>query len=212
MGTFRLLAAFMSLLTLPILAETSTTESTSTEPSTTESSTTESSSAEPLNTESFSTEASTTNPAKATTVSSGSIKLDLGLRASIYDDNYEKGLGGELGMTKGMNSDWVLGLHLNYTYFRAKTELWDPVQEFGGYLTAYYLPKTDLDFSLQLGPHLGFSHVYNNYIDVGGDLMASFQVQPQTHLYVAFVPAFFIGTNSQALIRIGIGAEYNPGW
>jgi hypothetical protein len=144
-------------------------------------------------------------------VAAGTWVYDAGPRATIYDDNFKMGLGGEFGAINALNSDWDYGAHLNYTYFRPKTTTWTSAQEFGGYGTLYYLPKLDQPYSLRLGPHFGFSYIRDFYLDVGGDLMAYFPVQAQTQFYVAFIPAFFIGKHSQALVRVGIGLEYHPG-
>ncbi len=140
-----------------------------------------------------------------------SIKLDGGIRTAIYDENYKAGLGGELGLLKPLSEDWDIGLHLNYLHFRIKTENWTPVDEMGGYVTAYIRPKLNLDFSLRLGPHIGFSYVKNPYADLGGDLMAYYGLNPNLDLYAAFIPSFLIGKNSQAMIRIGLGLEYSLG-
>ncbi len=142
---------------------------------------------------------------------SGPIDYDAGLRAVIYDDLYKLGLGAEVGAVSGLNPNWDVGLHLNYTHFRPKTESWPAISEYGGYVTAYYLPTLDQDFSLRLGPHIGYAHVYDSYLDIGGDLMAVFKLNPTTSLYANFVPSYFLGSNSQALVRVGLGVHYRTG-
>jgi hypothetical protein len=105
---------------------------------------------------------------------------------------------------------WDLGLHLNYTHFAAKTDNWEPVDEIGAYVGAYYKPKIDQAFWLRIGPHAGFSKVGDfNYIDLGGDVMAVFKTTPTLDIYGAFMPSFLIGENGQALIRIGLGVQYH---
>ena len=144
-------------------------------------------------------------------VMAGPWQFDAGLRGSIYDDNYKLGLGGELGLVKGLGADWDLGLHANYSHFRIKTENWTPADEFGGYLTVYYLPKIEQDFSLKIGPHLGYAYIRSHYVDVGGDVKAVVQIVPTTSVYAAFIPGFFVGKNPQALIRVGLGINYSLG-
>jgi hypothetical protein len=137
--------------------------------------------------------------------------LDLGLRASIYDENYELGVGGELGAIASAGEAWDLGLHLNYSHFAAQTENWTSAEEFGGYVAAYFKPRIDQAFWLRLGPHLGYSHVVDHYLDLGGDVQAVFKTTPALDFYAAFVPSFFIGEHSQAMIRIGLGLQYRAG-
>jgi hypothetical protein len=48
--------------------------------------------------------------------------LDLGLRASIYDDNYDLGLGGEIGAVVAAAPAWDKGLHLNNNPFNTKKD------------------------------------------------------------------------------------------
>lgn len=137
--------------------------------------------------------------------------LDVGLRASIYDENYKLGLGGEIGAVVATTPKWDMGLHLNYTRFRPKIDTWKAANEFGGYLSFYYKPAIDQGFSLRIGPHLGYANIENHYLDVGGDVMAVFDIKPGMKFYGAFIPAFMIGEEGQSLIRIGLGMEFGPG-
>ena len=140
----------------------------------------------------------------------GPLDLDAGLRASIYDDNYKLGVGGSLGLVQNLGPKFDLGLHLNYSRFRAKTVDWDDINELGGYLTAYMVPTlADQPFSLRIGPHGGAAMLGDDwYGDVGGDVMAVFKIADKTQFYGTFIPSFFIGKESQAMIRIGFGIEY----
>ncbi len=137
--------------------------------------------------------------------------LDVGLRADIYDENYNLGKGVELGAVVSTTPLWDMGLHLNYTRFDAKTETWAAANEFGGYLAFYFRPAIDQAFSIRIGPHLGYAKIVNNYVDVGGDVMAVFKVSPGMSFYGAFIPCFMIGDAGQSLIRIGLGMEFGPG-
>ena len=135
--------------------------------------------------------------------------LDVGLRASIYDENYRLGLGGEIGAVVTTTPLWDMGLHLNYTRFNPKNEdSWDPENEYGGYLTFYYKPAIDQGFSLRIGPHLGYAMIHNSYFDLGGDVMAVFKVSPGMSFYGVFIPSFMFGEDGQSLIRIGLGLEF----
>lgn len=136
-------------------------------------------------------------------------KWDLGLRADIFDDNYKLGVGGELGVIGSANDDWDFGLHLNYNHFAPQTDGWKAAEEFGGYVAAYWKPKIDQAFWLRLGPHVGYSHVVNHYVDLGGDAMAVFKATPTLDFYAVAVPSFFIGKNAQAMTRIGLGLEFH---
>jgi hypothetical protein len=136
---------------------------------------------------------------------------DLGLRADIYDENYELGVGGELGAIVPSGDNWDFGLHLNYTHFAPQTENWEAADEFGGYVAAYWKPKIDQAFWLRIGPHLGYSHVVGHYADLGGDVMAVFKTTPALDFYAAFIPSFFVGEHPQAMVRIGLGLEYHAG-
>lgn len=147
----------------------------------------------------------------ASPVAAGTLDYDAGLRASIYDDNYKLGVGGELGAVAGVAPNWDIGLHLNYSHFAPKTETWTATEEFGGYVTAYFLPSIDQPFTLRLGPHAGVTKIRNTFVDLGGDIMAVFQVMPKTRFYANFVPSFLIGKDSQSIFRVGIGVEYRPG-
>ncbi len=136
---------------------------------------------------------------------------DAGPRATIYDDNFKLGWGAAFGAIRNLNTDWDFGCHLNYTHFRPKTSTWTSAEEIAGYGALYYLPKLDQPYAMRLGPHLGFSFIRDFYVDLGGDMMVFFPVQAQTQFYLAFIPSYFIGKNSQALVRVGIGVEYHPG-
>ncbi len=136
---------------------------------------------------------------------------DLGVRADIYDENYELGVGGELGVIAPSSETWDFGLHLNYTHFSPQTENWTSAEEYGGYVAAYWKPKIDQAFWLRLGPHAGYSYINNHYADLGGDVMAVFKTTPALDFYAAFIPSFFVGKHSQAMIRIGLGLEYHAG-
>jgi hypothetical protein len=136
--------------------------------------------------------------------------LDLGLRASIYDENYKLGLGGEIGAVVPVTALWDMGLHLNYSIFRSKIESLESTDEFGGYLAGYYKPSIDQAFSLRIGPHIGYAHIVDNYLDVGADLMAVFKIKPGMSFYTAFIPSFMIGENTQSLFRVGLGMEFGP--
>jgi hypothetical protein len=137
--------------------------------------------------------------------------LDLGLRAAIYDENYELGVGAELGVIAASSETWDFGLHLNYTRFEPQTENWTAANEFGGYVAAYWKPKIDQAFWLRLGPHLGYSYLVDHYADLGGDVMAVFKTTPALDFYAAFIPSFFVGEHPQAMVRIGLGLEYHAG-
>jgi hypothetical protein len=140
------------------------------------------------------------------------LDLDAGLRAAIYDDNYKLGVGGELGAVTSMTASADLGLHLNYTHFAPKTDTWTAADEFGVYAAWYFRPALDQGFSLRIGPHVGYAHIKDHYLDLGGDLMAVFGATPSTSFYATFVPSYLlIGENSQSLVRIGFGVEYHTG-
>jgi len=134
---------------------------------------------------------------------------DLGLRADIYDDNYKLGVGGELGAIVPANDDWDFGLHLNYGHFEPQHDGLSATDELGAYVAAYWKPKIDQAFWLRLGPHVGYSHVADHYVDLGGDAMAVFKTTPALDFYAVVVPSFFIGKNSQAMTRIGLGLQYH---
>ena len=139
------------------------------------------------------------------------INYDLGLRASIYDENYKAGVGAELGAIASATANWDLGLHLNYTHFAAKTENWDDANEMGGYVGAYYKPKIDQAFWLRIGPHIGYAKIIKNYVDVGADVMAVFKATPSLDFYGTCIPAFMAGPGGQLLIRFGFGVEFHAG-
>jgi hypothetical protein len=139
------------------------------------------------------------------------MNLDLGLRASIYDENYKLGVGGELGAVTAAAPGWDLGMHLNYSHFAPKTDTWDPANEFGAYVALYFKPQIDQAFWLRIGPHAGYSHILYNYLDLGADVMAVFKASPSLDFYGAFIPSFFVGKAGQSLIRIGLGLEFHSG-
>ncbi|MDB5050014.1 MAG: hypothetical protein JWO30_3085 [Fibrobacteres bacterium] len=139
------------------------------------------------------------------------VDLDGGVRAAIFDENYKLGVGGELGVIAPAAALWDLGLHLNYTHFKSKTETLDDATELGGYVAAYYKPALDQGFSLRLGPHIGYSELEGHFLDLGGDVMAVFKITPALSFYGAFIPSFLIGSDTQSLFRIGLGLEYHTG-
>jgi hypothetical protein len=143
----------------------------------------------------------------------GSLDLDGGLRASIYNDNYKLGVGAELGAVQNLGPKTDLGLHLNYSRFRAKTVDWVDVNEFGGYVTWYFLPTlADQPFEVRLGPHVGAAMIEDDWFaDVGGDIAAVFKVGEKLRFYGAFIPGYFIGSESQGMFRVGFGLQYRVG-
>jgi hypothetical protein len=143
--------------------------------------------------------------------SAAPLALDAGLRASIYDENYKLGVGGELGAIAALSDGMDIGAHFNYSHFAPKTENRTAADEFGGYAALYFKPKFDQAFWLRIGPHLGYSRVVNDYVDLGGDAMAVFKATPTLDFYGAFIPSYFIGKGGQTLIRIGLGIEYRTG-
>ena len=147
----------------------------------------------------------------ATASLAASMDLDVGLRASIYDENYKLGLGAEIGAVVPTTPLWDMGLHLNYSRFRPKIDNLDAADEFGGYLAFYYKPALDQGFSLRIGPHLGYANIVDHYVDVGADAMAVFKIKPGMSFYGAFIPSFMIGEETQSLFRVGLGMEFGPG-
>ena len=140
------------------------------------------------------------------------VDLDAGLRASIYDDNYKLGVGGELGAVKSLSPAWDMGLHLNYSHFTSKApQSVASVNEYGGYVAVYFLPAIDQGFSLRIGPHIGYSKIENHFLDLGGDAMAIFKATPTLSFYGAFIPSFLIGKGGESLFRVGLGVEYSTG-
>ena len=140
----------------------------------------------------------------------GPLDLDAGLRASIYDDNYKLGVGAELGLVQNLGPKFDLGLHLNYSRFRAKTSGWEDINETGGYLAAYFIPTlADQPFELRIGPHAGAALLGDAWhADLGGDFVAVFTIADNTRFYGAFIPSFFLGESSNSMFRIGFGIEY----
>lgn len=151
--------------------------------------------------------------ALALPATAGPLDADAGLRASIFNDNYKLGVGAELGLIQNLGPKFDLGLHLNYSMFRAKTVDWNDATELGGYVTAYMIPTlADQPFEMRFGPHAGASSIDGDwYADLGGDVMAVFQVADKTKFYGAFIPSFFIGKESQGMFRVGFGIEYRLG-
>lgn len=140
------------------------------------------------------------------------VDLDAGLRASIYDDSYKLGKGVELGVVDPLSPVWDLGVHLNYSYYTSKIpETLKDASEFGGYVALYFRPALDQDFSLRIGPHIGYAKIENHFADVGGDAMAVFKATPTLSFYGAFIPSFLIGKGGESLFRVGLGVEYSTG-
>lgn len=140
----------------------------------------------------------------------GPLDVDGGLRAAIYDDNYDLGVGGTLGLVQNIGAKSDLGLHLNYTRFTAKTVGWTDINEFGAYVTAYFVPTlTNQPFEMRLGPHVGASVIDESWhADLGGDVSVVFLASPSTRFYANFAPAYVLGENSGGLIRIGLGLQF----
>jgi hypothetical protein len=136
------------------------------------------------------------------------LDLDGGFRASIWDENYKLGVGGELGMVMGAGPKLDVGAHLNYSHFTHKTMDFPDHDELGGYLTLYFVPLQDDSFRLRLGPHVGGNQLDGWNLDVGGDIAAVFKINDRTLIYGAFIPAYLIGSDSQGIFRVGFGAQY----
>lgn len=140
----------------------------------------------------------------------GPLDVDGGLRAAIYDDNYDLGVGGSLGLVQNLGAKSDLGLHLNYTRFTAKTVGWSDINEYGFYLTAYWVPTlTNQPFEVRLGPHAGASVVDEFWhADLGGDASVVFQTSESIRFYATFAPAYLLGEEGGGLIRIGLGLQF----
>lgn len=140
----------------------------------------------------------------------GPLDVDGGLRAAIYDDNYDLGVGGTLGLVQNLGAKSDLGLHLNYTRFSAKTVGWSDIAEYGFYVTAYFVPTlTNQPFEVRLGPHVGASVVDEYWhADLGGDASVVFQTTESIRFYAAFTPSYLLGEESGGLIRIGLGLQF----
>ena len=142
----------------------------------------------------------------------GPLDVDAGLRGSIYDDKYDLGKGGELGILRPASPAWDLGLHLNFSHYPTKVpDTYPSVKEYGGYVAAYFRPAIEQVFSLRLGPHIGYAKISGSYLDLGGDVMVIFKTTPALDIYAAFIPSFMIGKNAQTLVRVGVGVEYHTG-
>jgi hypothetical protein len=140
------------------------------------------------------------------------LELDGGLRAVIWNDDYKLGWGGEVGAIRKANEKWELGLHLNYTHFTSKVpESVNDADELGGYIAAYFTPSIDQGFTIRIGPHVGYANLESHYLDLGADAQAVFKVANLWSFYTAFIPSFLIGSDDQALFRIGLGLQYHVG-
>jgi len=142
------------------------------------------------------------------------VDFDAGFRGVISEEKYDMGLSGELGVITPIDSSWEAGLHLNYTHFRPHTEIGGTADEWGGYVTAYFLPTLDQPFRLRLGPHIGINFMSDDFtsgnsLDLGGDVMAFVPVKNNYKIYACFAPSFIIGSYTQAIYRIGFGVEYH---
>lgn len=140
----------------------------------------------------------------------GPLDVDGGFRAAIYDDNYKLGVGGTLGLVQNLGPKSDLGLHLNYTRFRAETVGWSDINEYGFYVGAYYVPTlANQPFEVRLGPHVGASLVDESWhADLGGDASVVFQTSDRTRFYATFIPAYFLGDHGGGFIRLGFGVQY----
>lgn len=143
----------------------------------------------------------------------GPLDVDGGLRTGIYDENYKLGVGASLSLLQNLGPKSDVGLSLNYLRFRAKTVGWSDINEFGGYVTAYFVPTlTNQPFEVRLGPHLGASMLDGLWhADLGGDASVVFKVSDMARFYAAFIPAYLLGEESGGLIRIGFGLQYRLG-
>jgi len=142
------------------------------------------------------------------------VEFDAGFRGVISEEKYDMGLSGELGAIAPVDSKWEVGLHLNYTHFRPHSETGGTADEWGGYVTAYYLPTIDQPFSLRLGPHIGTNYMSDDFsrglsLDFGGDAMVFVPIKNNFKVYVCFAPSFIIGSYTTSIYRIGFGVEYH---
>lgn len=137
--------------------------------------------------------------------------LDAGLRASIWDENYDLGVGGELGLIYPASPAVDLGLHLNYTQYTAKTVDFEDVQEMTAYIGLYFVAYDDGSLRFRIGPHAGGGTFDGWAVDLGGDATAVFKIMEKTSIYATFIPAYIIGANSQGVFKVGFGVEYRIG-
>lgn len=143
-------------------------------------------------------------------LAAGLLAADGGFRLAIYDENYKRGLGAELGLVQALGPSFDAGLHLNYTHFAAKTIDWPDRTEAGGYLTAYLRPAIkDQPFEVRLGPHAGAALIADAWhADLGGDAQVVFRATDRLQIYGAFVPSYMLGEHSQLLVRVGLGVQF----
>ena len=139
----------------------------------------------------------------------GTLDLDGGLRASIWNDNYKLGYGAVAGLIYGMGK-FDAGLHLNYSRFTHKAATAQDENEYGGYLAFYLKPSPHEGMSFRLGPHAGVQMIDDVYLDLAVDAQVNFAINDKTQLYGQFSPGYLlIGPQDGGIFRIVFGVEYH---
>ncbi len=140
----------------------------------------------------------------------GDWRLNASTQATIWDDRYRLGVGGELGVLHGLTEVFDVALNAHYHFYGARTAI-DGISE-RGIRAVVFMNLVPGDVNIKGGLHAGLSLFDDEAnLDLGADFQAVFRATPQMDIYATFIPGVLIGSDSQMLVRIGIGAYYHLG-
>ncbi len=142
--------------------------------------------------------------------------------AVIWDERYDLGVGGQLGVIRGLSERTDISVSVQYAHFTPENpEVNNTVNSFGGLVTYFFSPEIE-GFTPKVGVHMGYTTFNNPLIsgpangeeprlhnfEFGGDGQLVFDVGERLKFYTMMSPAYLIGTESGIIFRIGLGLQY----
>ncbi len=137
------------------------------------------------------------------------------LSASVWDDRYQRGLGGQGSVETHLAENSTACLLLGYEYFKPTADFntLPVVNQFEATLGVKreFHPSADDAVFPRLGLHLGVSQNWDKKLHLlaGADAEGVIPLQNAWSLFAAFQPSFSWGADNQVFWRFALGALFD---
>ncbi len=143
-------------------------------------------------------------------------------QAIIWDGRFKLGVGGQLGVLRGLTERTDVSLTVQYASFApVSSELNETVTSYGGLVTYFFSPTLE-GYLPKVGVHAGYTYYSSptfpdpvtketsplHYFELGGDGQLVFDVGEKLKFFTMMSPAYLIGKDMQFVFRIGLGLQY----
>ncbi len=158
-----------------------------------------------------------------TEAAQGDWTLEAAAQAIIWDEKYDLGLGGQLGVIRGLSERTDLSVAFQYGYYTPQIpDVNQTVTSYGGLVTYFFAPEIE-GFTPKLGVHVGYSTFSSptvpnaftegdterrHYFQFGGEGQLVFDVGENLKFFTMMSPSYLIGPNPGFTFRIGLGLQY----